>query len=698
MAEPVWIFTRIAAASYFVAAAAFAILSLLLLTRWRGRPHGVALTAACVTTAAWGAVTASHALRGQIAGLLPDILEIARNAAWSLFLLSVLEKPRNAQAASASPIIPPAIIASFYLVLSGATIYVYTTAMPARAATGYMVIIATRVAIAVLSMLLVEQLYRNTPKDALWSMKFACLGIGGLFAYDVYLYSDAMLFRQINADIWASRGVIAALTVPLIVVSATRSPGWSMGITVSRTVMFHSVAVLGSGAYLLTLAAAGYYLRLFGGTWGTVMQLAFLFGAGILLFSVLFSGSVRAWLKVFISKHFYHYRFDYRDEWIRSTRALSEAGPQLNERTVQAVAMLMESPAGILFLHQDDLSLFEPAAHWNMPAPLKGEPPDSSLCRFLETRQWVIDVQEYAANPEKYEGLALPDWLRSMPRAWLVVPLLLGQKLVGFIVLAEARSAVKLNWEATDLLKIVGTQAASYLAQRSSTDALMAARQFESYTRMSTFIVHDLKNLISQLSLLLANAEKHKGNPEFQSDMLETIGFSVQKMKLLLQKLARGPAAESNEPVVLADLARQAVRLNSTGELKPTLRIDEGGLTVLADRMRLERVLGHLIQNAIEATPRGGSVAVRVMGIGQHAMIEVQDNGHGMSQEFIRDRLFKPFESTKSAGMGVGAFESRAYIRQLGGDIEVNSQPSIGTTFRVMLPIHQYQALPAAAA
>lgn len=700
MPETIWIFTRIAAASYFVAAAAFAILSVLLLTRWRARLHGVALAVACVATAAWGASTALQALRGQIAGLLPDILELVRNAAWSFFLLSVLEKPRDdTRTPGAAPIIPPAAIASFYLLLFGATVYLYATAVPARAAAGFTaIIIAARVALAVLSMLLVEQLYRNTPKEARWSIKFACLGIGGLFAYDVYLYSDAMLFRQIHADIWAARGVVAALTVPLIVVSATRSPGWSTGITVSRTAMFHSVAVFGSAVYLLTLAGAGYYLRLFGGTWGTVMQLAFLFGAGILLFAVLFSGSVRAWLKVFISKHFYHYRFDYRDEWIRSTRALSDAGPHLNERTVQAVAMLMESPAGILFLRQADVSRFEPAAHWNMSATQKGEPPDSSLCRFLETRQWVVDLQEYASNPGKYEGLALPDWLRSMPKAWLVVPLLLGQQLIGFIVLAQARSTVKLNWEATDLLKIVGTQAASYLAQRASTDALMAARQFESYTRMSTFIVHDLKNLISQLSLLLANAEKHRGNLEFQSDMLETIDFSVQKMKLLLQKLGRGPAPESNEPVALSDLVRQAVGMKSAGELKPTLRIDEAGMAVLADRMRLERVLGHLIQNAIEATPRGGSVAVRVLRHGERAMIEVQDSGHGMTQEFIRDRLFKPFESTKPTGMGIGAFESRAYIRQLGGDIEVNSKPSTGTTFRVMLPIHQYQTMPAAAA
>lgn len=687
----------IAAGSYFSAAVAFLFLSILLLTSWRGRVHRMALTVAAIMTSLWAVAAGFLALRGSSLALLTDVLEIVRNAAWTLFLLSVLGQLRKNRAGPGVAF-PLSGLAVFYLLALAATVSLYVASWFSQWVSSFTMTIAGRLGMAVLSMLLVEQLYRNTVPEARWAIKFACLGMGGLFAYDMYLYSDAMLFRHVSAEIWSARGLANALTVPLIAVSAARNPSWSTGIAVSRTVLFHSAAVLGSAAYLLAMAAAGYYLRLFGGEWGTVMQVVFLFGAGILLFVVLFSGSMRSWLKVFISKHFYSYRYDYREEWMRFTRTLSDAGAGLNERTVQAIAQLMESPGGILFIRRDDTACHEAATYWNMPSAQPAEPLHGPFSQYLEQQQWVIDLQEAMAKPEKYEGLILPAWLCTLPNAWLVVPLLLGRQLFGFIVLAAARSKVKLNWEATDLLKIAGMQAASYLAQRESANALMVARQFESYTRMSTFIVHDLKNLISQLSLLLSNAERHKGNQEFLEDMLETIGFSVQKMTLLLQKLGRGSSQDCPSPVLLPELLRLAVSLKSCTEPKPTLQIDDAELVVLADHARLERVLGHMIQNAIEATPRHGSVAVSARRSGDNVIIEIRDSGHGMTPEFIRERLFKPFESTKSAGMGIGAYESRTYIRLLGGDIEVCSKPSAGTTFRVTLPLLRQEAPSVAAA
>jgi putative PEP-CTERM system histidine kinase len=194
-----------------------------------------------------------------------------------------------------------------------------------------------------------------------------------------------------------------------------------------------------------------------------------------------------------------------------------------------------------------------------------------------------------------------------------------------------------------------------------------------------------------------ANAEKHKDNPEFQRDMLETLNHSVQKMKLLLQKLSRTENADKKLPLAVEQVVRQAVALKSAFEPRPQLVVEVPGLKVMADRERLERVVGHLIQNAIEATPRDGHVMIR---LGRRAAapgadaveIEITDTGEGMSEEFIRERLFKPFESTKSAGMGIGVFESREYITELGGALEVNSQPALGTTFKVVLPLYHEPA------
>ena len=681
--------TSIALVSYAIAATMFAVLSLWLLTRWRSNAHGGILAGACLTTTVWATVIAVHVLLRSPLGLTVDLLEVARDAAWMLFLIQLIGPFRDSTACNAANLKPVVVvIGAVYVLIIAATMYTYATYGLPFGLAGLFSSIVGRVALAVIGMLMVEQLYRNTPSRDRWGIKFACMGMGGMFAYDFYLFSDAMLFRAINSEIWTARGAVNALTVPLIALSAARNPKWTLGLSVSRRVVFHSVALFGSAIYLLVMSAAGYYLRYFGGSWGTVVQGAFLFSAIALLAAVLFSGAFRAWLKVFISKHFYSYGYDYREEWMRFTRTLSDDGPQLGERTIQAVAELVQSPAGALYVSRDSGNC-ELVAEWNMLHVAQSEPLSSPFAQFLKTRQWVIDVAEHREFPERYDGLALPGWFASIDSLSLVVPLILHGGLAGFVVLAKPRSKIVLNWEVTDLLKIAGSQAASYLTQQESATALMVARQFESFNRMSTFIVHDLKNLVSQLSLLVKNAEKHKNNPEFQRDMLETVDFSVQKMKLLLQKLSRGTAAEMPSRLRLDKLLERAVAVKSAIDPKPVLEIIDADLNVVANAARLERVIGHIIQNAVEATPRDGSVSVRLIAWHDEAIVECSDTGCGMSEEFIRDRLFKPFESTKSAGMGIGVFESREYLQELGGLIEVSSQPGSGTTFRIVLPLLQ---------
>ena len=680
--------TSIAAYSYAFAAVAYFFLSLLLLTNWRGRLHGMVLTTACLLTMLWAATAAYQAALGRPLSLLADILEILRNAGWSVFLVMLLGPFRKTNTSSFPSIRPSVVaLATFYLLLVLATIYTYSGHEFPYGTVPFLIGVVGRVAMAVLGMILVEQLYRNTPAKQRWGIKFACLGIGGVFAYDFYLYSDAMLFRHVNPEIWTARGIVNALTVPLLAVSAARNPQWSLGISVSRRILFHSAALFGAASYLLLMAAAGYYLRFFGGSWGTVLQVVFLFGAVVLLLGVLFSGTLRSWLRVFLSKHFFSYNYDYREEWLRFTRTLSEDGQGLGERTIQAVSELVESPGGALWVGRESGNC-ELVTHWNMPLASGFEPANSLFCQFMENRQWVIDLNEFDSNPEKYGAISIPQWLHSIPRAWLVVPLILHRKLFGFVVLAQPRSKIKLNWEVNDLLKIAGSQAASYLAQQEAANALLVARQFESFNRMSTFVVHDLKNLVSQLSLLLSNAEKHKNNPEFQKDMIDTVDLSVQKMKRLLQKLSSGASVQKPARLSIDKLLRQAVAVRAVAEPKPALEIMDHGLEVLADWAQLERVIGHLIQNAVEATSRDGQVLVRLARKEDVAMVEIKDTGHGMSDEFIRERLFKPFDSTKTAGMGIGVFESREYIRELGGRLEVASHQPGGTTFRVILPLH----------
>jgi putative PEP-CTERM system histidine kinase len=659
----------IAALSYGLAALAFLILSLLLLNKLAARQHARALSAACVCTALWAAGTASLSLLGQPASPVIDVLEVLRTGAWLVFLLLLLE--------------PCGLRRTMLFSAVGAVCLIQLQA----AASAPSAVMLVRLLISVVGMLLVEQWYRNTPAALRWGVKFACIGTGGLFAYDFYLYSDALLFREVSDEIWAARGIVNALIAPLLALSAARNPAWALGLSVSRQMMFRSAALLGSAIYLLAMASSAYYLRFFGGVWGPVMQVAYLVGAVLVLAGVLFSGALRAKLKVFINKHFYKAIFDYREEWLRFTRTLSTAGPALGERTIEALAQLVESPGGALWIRRER-GVCEAVASWNMPPQTAAEPMAHAFCQFLEAKQWVIDVPDCRDRPARYGNLALPSWVRALPQLWLVVPLMLHGRLFGFVALAQPRTPIGLNWEVTDLLKIAGSQAAGYLAHRESADSLTVARQFESFNRMSTFIVHDLKNLVFQLSLLLSNAEKHKANPAFQQDMLETLDHSVRKMTLLLQKLNRGEAQDIAAPLQIEQLLVQAVAARAGYEPAPVLEIADQGLLVLAHWGRLDRVLGHLIQNAIEATPKDGLVMVRLLREQRTAVVELSDTGHGMSAQFIRERLFTPFESTKTAGMGIGVFESREYIREVGGQLEVSSVEQAGTTFRVILPLH----------
>jgi putative PEP-CTERM system histidine kinase len=269
-----------------------------------------------------------------------------------------------------------------------------------------------------------------------------------------------------------------------------------------------------------------------------------------------------------------------------------------------------------------------------------------------------------------------------------VVPLILHEQMLGFVVLARSKGRLNLNWEVSDILRTAGQQAASYLAQLEAAKALLVARQFESFNRMSAFVVHDLKNLIAQLSLLLSNAERHRCNPAFQEDMVETVANSVEKMKRLLVQLRGTYTLEPAVPVPLDPLL--GLMMSARQGLKPVPRLElaGGSISVLGHPARLERVIGHLIQNAVEATPPEGGVVVQLSRQNASAVITIADTGRGMSDDFMRNRLFQPFESTKATGMGIGTYEARQYVRELGGRIDVESRELVGTVFRVTLPLY----------
>lgn len=683
----------IGAVSHATAMAAFLLLMLLVVLSWRQGYIGAWLTAACALTALWAGVAAWNDWTGGELGLSVLVLEVLRTAGWIAFLLSLLFLDRQGGTMAPAWLATVGAIGALCVAVVGLDIAAAAHAGADMLAGTLNLPIFGRLILAVAGLLLVENLLRNTRPEHRWGIKFLCFGIGGLFAYDFFMYADALLFHRVNDNLNAARGVTNALIVPLIAVSARRNPTWSIDVFVSRQVIFHSTTLVGAGVYLLAMAGVGYYLREFGGEWGSVLQATFLFAALILMALVLFSGTFRARLKEMISTHFFSYKYDYRDEWLRFIGTISSstgAGVSLPMRVMEGIAGIVESPEGAIWFCEDETRCTLMAS-WNATVPEGAMEVDPSFTEFLESRQAVINLAQLEERPEAYDGLKVPDWLREIRRAWLIVPLIHHDRLLGFLLLGKPRAARDVDHEDYVLLTTVGRQAASYLAERETARALVEARQFDEFNRRFAFVLHDIKNLVSQLSLLTQNAEKHKKNPAFQEDMLATVKESVDKMNKLLVRLHEGGReAAATKAVELAPLMRGVVERNAGRSDNLMFESTVDGISVVADEERLGAVLAHLIDNALggisEMTDGTGRVDVRLSARGGEAVIEVQDNGAGMDEHFVRNELFRPFKSTKSGGYGIGAFESREFVRELGGRMDVISAPGKGTTIRISVP------------
>lgn len=634
---------------------------------------GIAVLAAAVLSMLWAlsVLWAFYASSALAAGF-SHVVDVLRYTAWYAFMLYLLNQDGTAPEDGQFMrwMVPLAVGLSLYALLAASH-------MP-------------MMLLAVYGLVMLEQLFRNLPEGARWSAKPVCLGLAGTFLFDVYLFSQGVLFKTLDPDVAVARAYVHGLMVPFLLVSSTRHRNWIAKIRVSRRLAFHSASLLLAGVYLLFMAAVGYYVRYFGGEWGRVVQVALVFLSVVLLVAIGLSGSLRARLRVSLGKHLFHYRYDYREEWLKFTSALSshQNPEELSQCVIHGLADMVESPAGALWLLRQDRGHYGQVARWNMAGSSALEPAGSDWMTFMREQGWVINLAEYRSFPGRYRDLSLPEWLSEFPQAWLMVPLFLAKELTGFVLLASPRTEVDVNWEVNDLLKTAARQAASFLAQMQATEALLESRKFDAFNRMSAFVVHDLKNIVTQLSLMVKNAKRLRDNPEFQADMLMTVENSLDRMRQMMAQLREGaPPSGTSAGVDLSAVARDwaASAAGRGREVELELMPD---VYTRGHEERLKRVIGHLVHNALDATEAsGGRVWIKSQRFGSHAKLLVGDNGVGMSQDFIRNRLFKPFQSTKSAGMGIGAYESFQYVQELGGKIEVESHEGEGTQVTLLLPV-----------
>ena len=670
---------------YLISAGAYGLLLAAGLTVWRRRLAGSALTAALSVQLAW-----SLALAAQSAGVPVGIgvlmaAEYLRELAWALVLLRCLGGPGHGRMAQAAQRGMGALIA--ILLLAIVALRLSREAVPlVQYFERYWIWGALVLSIA--GLVLIEQVVRNTRTAQRWHLKHLWLAIGALYSWDIALYSMAMLHGSAAQDFWQARGFVNAFAAVLLAVALRRIPRWESAAFLSPRIVFFNATLLGAALYVLVMAVGSYYVRQLGGTWGAAGQILFLAAGALALAVAALSEQFRAWSKVTIAKYFFPYRYDYRTEWQKLTRALSQADDTpVYERIVSVMAGFVSAASGGLWLRDAD-GAYAPAGGELAPPGAPRESGCREFFEYLRQHEWIYDLQEgRAANARKLA--APPEWMTADDRLWLIVPLICDGTLVGFVAIAQPLAEMVLTWEEIDLLRAAGRQVASFLAFEQAAKRLAEAHQFEAMSRMSAVIMHDLRHLIAQQALVVQNAARHRGNPEFFDDAILTIDNSVKRMTRLMDELRSGALSEERtHRADLNDVCAEAVRRCAGTAPTPAFEVRDRSVEVIVNREQLLQVLEHVIRNAQQATPQDGSVTVSVAQAGQQAVLEVADTGCGMDQQFIRDRLFRPFDSTKGEeGFGIGAYQAREFARKCGGGVDVESAPGKGTRFVIRLPL-----------
>jgi len=676
--------------SYWAAAVAYALLlAYVLVAGGRGllRWH---LLAVAATGAAWGGLLAERVGLPFASHLDPVVLlaELACLGSWYLLLNRLLRGPYK----RSMPEMVRRGLALLWLglaALGAAACWQWF----ARTDEGWVSGVFSGIVLtgALVCMALAAQLSRDAPVEGRPALGMLVAAAALAAGAQVVAMTLALLGSYTPSDIQVARALAMAATAVLLARAVYLQPQWSLAIFVSpqaRTYMPRFMAMAGVLAILLAVLP---YSRSLEPTAAHPLGLLLIGLSGSPVVALLFSQSLSARARVFLSKHFLPFRYDYREEWLRliDTLASPDQPLPLPERSIKAVAQIVGSPAGLLWMRRETDGSYVCVAGWNTKMwSNERVPADNPAISFMYERQWILDTAELARSPAMYNGLRRPAWLEQFPDALLLVPLISNQQLIGFMLLLQSSSAFRLTFEEIDLLRTSGRQVAAHLAQYEADQRLAEAKQFEAFNRLTAFLMHDLKNLIAQQSLVVKNAARHKGNPAFVEDAIATIDNSVARMSKLLQQLQSGEAGGRRSRVRIASALQEAVeRCRVRGPEPRILEADER-LHAQIDRDRFTMVAAHLIRNAQEATGEQGTVELRAVRAGGHAVISIRDDGCGMDADFIRTRLFRPFDSTKgSKGMGIGAYQARSLVVDSGGTLDVESEPGRGTCITIRLPL-----------
>jgi len=673
--------------THAIAAVGFLLVCVLLISSWRRRGPGIALIVACGFTALWAAAIAAAMSNWSLPTWFPPAAELVRTGSW-LAVLIVLRRlligPTSFWQICRST---PFVLCVIFLALGLVDVIVGPMVLVIAGITLQPGFIAG-LGLAVVGLLLLENIFKLTTDESRWAFKHLVIGLGALFGFDLVFYSEALLFKQFDAAAIAARPLIGVAILPLVVVAAARIRRLSFDVSVSRRAALQTTALVGSGLYLVAISGVGYLMREVDIGWGPVLQVAFVCGAAVLLATVLVSGTVRARARRLLAENFFTFTFDYRHEWIRfiDTISSSNESSSLHERAIRAVANVFDCGGGAIYVCRPDGALAI-ACRWNWSHTAKVTALPPAVVDKLKSDNELLVLSQ---NDKTFASLlAKPDilaWFDEMEDPWFLLTLRSREALIGAIILACPRVRRKLTWEDRDLLGILGIQLASYVVEEQATRALVAAQRFEQVGKRFTFIAHDLKNLVSQLTLVLHHAEQHGGNPQFLRDAFATVKGSVEKMQRMLVRLREAESSDAPpEPVEIGVVIADVVGAAQPRRERIVVRAAPFQIWARANHEQFVGIVQNIVQNALEATTSDGLINIAYMREGSNAFVEIRDSGIGMTRAFIEQHLFTAFASAKDSGYGIGIYQTRETLERWGGGIEIDSVPGQGTTIRLRL-------------
>ncbi|MGY5450718.1 XrtA/PEP-CTERM system histidine kinase PrsK [Agarivorans sp. MS3-6] len=669
---------------YSLAALCYLVFSLLLLTTKQSGFQRLALSLAVFFTVLWAGLAAAQMRFSLPLGYL-YFFETLRNGLWFLLLYSTIA-PRfslgNVFTGSAQR--KGILIALIFVALCQLLSASFKLGLN-------QLWLITQLSQAVIGLWLIEQLYRRIDVSARATIKPMCLGLGGMFAFDFALYANALITSGISFDFWSLRGPVAILAAPLVLLSARRVKRWSTKIYISRDVIYHSTLLVVAGGYLLVMALVGYYIRYAGGDWGNIAQNGFFALSVLILVSLFLSERLRKKLKVQITKHFFANKYEYREEWMKFAAVLEEDGISPYAIALKAINQPFDCRYASLAIVEN--GRFTVKASYN----LRDDDPQAILCleclaAHAIEHQWIVDIEELKKDLSVVPFKVSLDDLSRIEKFNYVIPASTSAGFKGVILLSAPTAIHSVNWEDRDLMRAISRQLAVFLNLHRSNLALAESQQFDTFNRMSAYLVHDLKNVLAQLQLMSKNAVKHKHNPEFIDDAFETVDSAAARLTKVVAHLSKKQRIDTVvAPFGLKSALQQVVASRSLNVPIPKLIYSaEPDFELVGDQERFVNVLSHLVQNAQDASDNEGEIIVRAYCQSQECIVEVEDHGEGMSVEFIDTRLFKPFDTTKgNAGMGVGAYDAKRFVEELGGHIQVTSSLGEGSLFKLYLPIHK---------